>query len=131
MLNPYYVLIELVDSVPMDSYTMETIIMKLGNLKLTTLVLVLSMPIMATSVYASHELENQSIAPEVASDGHISWHEFRHELNGYPSINAIIDNQGQVTLSGHLETAYESNIISNLASKIRGASKIINLIDVD
>lgn len=105
--------------------------MKLDNSKLAALVLVLSMPIMAPSVYASHELGNQSTTPEVVSDGHISWHEFRHELGGYPGINAIMDSQGRVTLSGHLETSNESSIINTLASKIRGASKIINLIDVD
>ena len=104
--------------------------MTLNKLKLTALVVVLSTPLLAGTAYASHELETNS-APKAISDGHMSWHEFRHELTAYPSVNAVIDSQGRVTLTGHVESSIEASAIEALASKIRSASQIINRIDSD
>jgi len=65
------------------------------------------------------------------SDGHISWHEFRHEVAVYPQVNATIDHHGVVTLAGHVESSIDKNLIEKLARKIRGATDVRQTIGSD
>lgn len=105
--------------------------MKMNNIKMVALAAVVSSQLIGGAVYASHELENQAAVPEATSDGHMSWHEFRHELGVYPSVNAVIDHHGVITLTGHVDNSTDIHAIERLASKIRGATDVKNLIDAD
>lgn len=105
--------------------------MKMNNSKVLTLATIISMSLISGAAYASHELENQSSMSEQNNDGHISWHEFRHELGAYPAINATIDRNGVINLSGHVDSSFDSLLIEKLAMKVRGATDIRISIDTD
>ncbi len=105
--------------------------MKMNTVKLITLAAVVSMPLVGGTAYAQHELENQPAMPEQNNDGHISWHEFRHELGVYPTANANMDHHGVITLSGHVDSGIEKNSLERIAMKVRGATDIKNLINID
>ena len=105
--------------------------MKMNNIKMIALAAVVSTQLIGGAVYASHELENQAAVPDATADGHMSWHEFRHELGAFSGINASMDHHGIVTLSGHADDSGSKNMIERLASKIRGASDIRSTITAD
>ena len=105
--------------------------MKMNTIKMIVLAAVVSTQLIGGAVYASHELENQAAVPEATADGHMSWHEFRHELGVYPSVNAAMNHHGVITLSGHVDSSADKDVIERLASKIRGATDVKNLIGTD
>ena len=105
--------------------------MKINNIKMIALAAVVSTQLIGGAVYASHELENQAVVPEASADGHMSWHEFRHELSAFAGVNASMNHHGVVTLSGHTDDSSQKNAIEMLASKIRGASDIRSTINAD
>lgn len=79
---------------------------------------------------ASHELVQPPVDREPANT-HISWHEFKHDLGSYPSVNAFMDKNGIITLSGHTDSAYEKAQLDRLAKRVLGASDVINRILTD
>ena len=81
-------------------------------------------------VYAEHDLV-QKPAQQEPADPHISWHEFRHDLVSYAGITASIDHHGVITLAGHADSSPEKRKVYQLAMKVRGATKVINLIGTD
>ena len=105
--------------------------MKLNTIKLVSLAAAVSMPFIVGTVHASHELENQPQAPETSNDGHLSWHEFRHELGAYPTVTASMNHHGVITLAGHVDDSTDKLILERLAMKIRGATDIRSTIDSD
>ena len=105
--------------------------MKLNTIKLVSLAAAVSMPFIVGTVHASHELENQPQAPETSNDGHLSWHEFRHELGAYPTVTASMNHRGVITLAGHVDDSTDKLILERLAMKIRGATDIRSTIDSD
>ena len=100
--------------------------MKIDNIKMIALAAVISSQLIAGSAYAAHDLEGNSAMPEAAGDGHISWHEFRHDLGAYPGVSASMDHHGVVMLSGHMSSSVDLKKIAQLAAKIRGATDIKN-----
>lgn len=108
--------------------------MKIDNIKTIGLVAVVATQLVVGSAYAAHELESKSTAPvkktapvEVG-DGHISWHEFRHDLMSYSRVIARIDHHGVITLSGNVDNSTEIVAVEQLASKVRGATDIKSLV---
>ena len=71
---------------------------------------------------------NKSTAPIEASDGHLSWHEFRHDLISYSRVNARINHHGVITLSGNVDNSKDMVVVEQLASKVRGATDIKNVL---
>lgn len=65
------------------------------------------------------------------TDGHISWHEFMHELASYPQINAMMSDNGMITLTGHADGGMDRIRIADLASTVRGATEIRNNLTSD
>ena len=104
--------------------------MKKSIVKIVALAAIVSTQLLGGVLYASHELEKQPAVPE-ATDGHISWHEFRHELGAFPSVNASMDHHGVVTPAGHTDDSLQKNLVEKLASKIRGATDIKSTISAD
>ena len=104
--------------------------MKMNTVKIIALAAVVSTQLIGGVVYASHELENQAAVAE-STDGHMSWHEFRHELGVFVGVTASMDHHGVVTLAGHADDNSQKNLIERLASKIRGASDIRSTISAD
>ena len=104
--------------------------MKMSTVKIVALAAVVSTQLFGGVLYASHELEKQPAVAE-ATDGHISWHEFRHELGAFAQVNATMDHHGIVTLTGHTDDSTEKNLVEKLASKIRGATDIRSTISTD
>lgn len=82
------------------------------------------------TVHATHELKNLPVTQEEV-DGHISWHEFRHELLAYPSVNASMSQDGVITVTGHTDSVYGKRQIDGLANRVRGATDVNNLIVTD
>ncbi len=82
------------------------------------------------TAHATHELKSAPVANE-ESDGHISWHEFRHELLAYPSVNASMNQEGVITIIGHTNSRYGKNEIDRLANRVRGATEVDNSILTD
>ena len=82
------------------------------------------------NAFASHELVQPSVDQEPV-DTHISWHEFKHELGSYPSVNASMDDNGVITLIGHTDSSYEKAQLNKLAMRVSGASDVINRILTD
>ena len=105
--------------------------MKMNTVKLVTLAAIVSMPLIGGAAYASHELENQPQVSESSSDGHMSWHEFRHELGVFPSVTASMNHHGVITLAGHVDDSTDKLLLERLAMKIRGATDIRSTIDSD
>lgn len=99
-------------------------------MKYRIIVIALASVIFSTASIASHELESntQNLA---SPDGHISWHEFRHELIGFSGIEATISENGLVTLRGHVDDGIMKQNIEAIARKIRGATEIHNYIFTD
>lgn len=67
----------------------------------------------------------------VDGDRHISWHEFRHELNAYPQATSTMDRDGVVWIRGHVESGIERVRLERLARKVRGATDIRNHLQTD
>ena len=86
--------------------------------------------ILSVPAYATDELK-QPLVSEDPVDTHISWHEFRHDFGSYPSVTASMDHQGVIILTGHTDNAVEKSQLQNLALKVRGATKVTNLIGTD
>ena len=105
--------------------------MKIDNIKMIALAAVISSQLIAGSAYAAHDLGSTSAMPATAGDGHISWHEFRHDLGAFPGVNASMDHHGVVMLSGHMESSVDLTKIAKLAAKIRGATDIKNTMLAD
>ena len=103
----------------------------MNSSKVLSLATFISMSLIGGAAYASHELENQPFMSEQDNDGHISWHEFRHELGAYPAINATIDRNGVIYLSGHVDSSFDSLLIERLAMKVRGAKALRISVDTD
>ena len=91
---------------------------------------VLTFLVTSGNAFATHELA-QPPADQEPADTHISWHEFRHDLGAYPGVNAFMDKNGIVTLSGHTNSAYEKAQLNRLAIRVRGASDVKNRILTD
>lgn len=91
---------------------------------------IITLLVSAVPAYATHELE-QSSANQEPADTHISWHEFRHDVGSHPGVSASIDHHGLITLAGHTDSATEKSQLYNLAVRVRGASKVTNLIGTD
>lgn len=79
---------------------------------------------------AEHELD-KSIEPQIEQDNHLSWHQFRHELNNYTQIQAQMTHEGIVYLYGHVEDSTEKQRVERLAMRIRGAIEVRNQIYTD
>lgn len=92
--------------------------------------------VLITSVLASgmamseHEL-GQPKEAEVEQDNHLSWHQFRHELNSYTQIQAHMTHEGIVFLRGHADAATDKQRVERLARRIRGAVEVRNQILTD
>ncbi len=86
------------------------------------------------SAYAAHELVSKTTAPSnstdpvVPSDGHISWHEFRHDLVSYSRVDATMDHHGVITLTGNVDNSREMVAVEQLAAKVRGATDVKNIV---
>lgn len=113
-----------------NTVNLRIVKMKISTLKKITLASIVSSQLFGGALYASHELEKQPAIVEV-TDGHISWHEFRHELGAFSQVNATIDHHGVVTLAGHIDDSSDRNMVEMLASKIRGATDIRSTITSD
>lgn len=105
-----------------------------NTIKRSALTIVMATQLVIGSAYATHELvskdnaPSKSTAPKIPSDGHISWHEFRHDLVSYSRVSAMIDHHGVITLSGNVSSSTELMAIEKLASTVRGATDIKNRI---
>ena len=82
------------------------------------------------NAFASHELV-QPPADQDPDNPHISWHEFKHDLGSYPSVNAYMDDNGVITIIGHTDSAYEKSQLDKLAKRVSGASEVLNRILTD
>lgn len=85
----------------------------------------LSVPLLAG---ADDALPAASVA---RSDGHISWHEFLHELGSYPQARSTMSEDGVVSIYGHVDGGIERTRIEKLARKIRGATDVRSQLDSD
>ena len=47
------------------------------------------------------------------------------------SVNASMDHQGAITLSGHVDNGMDKQLLERLAMRVRGASRIKNLVNTD
>ncbi|MGQ7848044.1 BON domain-containing protein [Granulosicoccus sp. 3-233] len=99
-------------------------------MKLFIAVTLLALFVTFGNTYASHEIVQTPIQKDPV-DTHISWHEFRHDLGSYPSVNATMDSSGIITLSGHTDSVYEKAQLGRLAMRVLGASDIRNMIFTD
>ena len=79
---------------------------------------------------AENELE-KPIEPLVEQDTHLTWHQFRHELNNYTQIQAQMTHEGIVYLYGHVEDSTEKLRVERLAKRVRGAIMVRNQISTD
>ena len=97
-------------------------------MKLITVCTLLLSSLMLNSVYAKDALtiEPEPIQQPVQSDQHIAWHEFRHELISYPRVNAHITHDGIVILQGVVDNPHESVELEELASRVTGATQVVN-----
>ena len=91
---------------------------------LVTLPATLMLLIGASLSNADDTLLTQPSMPD--GDGHISWHEFRHELGAYPQASSAMDRDGVVWIRGHVDSGIDRNRLERLARKIRGATDIRN-----
>ena len=94
-----------------------------------TLAILIGIHAMGGSAYSDDKLQKRSAAKE--GDGHISWSEFRRELGNFPQVTATIKSNGVVTLAGHTDDGPDKNAVELIATKIRGATRIVNLIVTD
>lgn len=79
---------------------------------------------------AEHEL-GQPKKAEIVQNTHLSWHEFRHELASYTQVQANMNHEGMVFLTGHTDSALEKSQVEKLARRIRGAVKVTSQISTD
>ena len=82
------------------------------------------------NAFAAHDLVQPPVEQEPANT-HISWHEFRHELGAYPSVNAFMDKNGIITLTGHTDSVYGKAQLNKLARRVSGASDVKKWIGTD
>ena len=71
------------------------------------------------------EPELQSTRQPVQSDAHFAWHDFRVRLGRYPRVTASMTDGGVITLQGFVGP-FEGDKLEELASQVKGATKVIN-----
>jgi osmotically-inducible protein OsmY len=83
---------------------------------------------LANIAYAEDKLPKKPVS-EIAE--HMSWHEFRHELNSFPQVTASMTHEGMLTLAGHTDSTIEKRYVEGYARKVFGVAEIRNLISTD
>jgi osmotically-inducible protein OsmY len=83
---------------------------------------------LANIAYAEDKLPKKPVS-EIAE--HMSWHEFRHELNSFPQVTASMTHAGMLTLAGHADNNTEKQKIEGYARMVLGVAEINNLISTD
>ncbi len=70
--------------------------------------------------------EPEPIQQTVQSDSHIAWHEFRNNLGSHPRVYASMTDVGVITLWGRVSSPFEGDKLEELASQVKGATKVVN-----
>ena len=94
-----------------------------------TLAIIIGIHAMGGSAYSDDKLQKRSAAKE--GDGHVSWSEFQRELGSFTQVTATIDSNGVVTLWGHTDDQQGKSDVELIARKIRGVTRIRNIIFTD
>ncbi len=70
--------------------------------------------------------EPESTQQSVQSDPHIAWEDFRNRLGFHTRIYAGMTDGGVVTLWGLVSSPFEGDKLEELASRVKGATKVVN-----
>ena len=64
----------------------------------------------------------------VQSDSHIAWHDFRARLGSYTRVRDSMTDSGVISLWGFVDP-FEGDKLEVLASRVKGATKVVNYTD--
>lgn len=90
----------------------------------------LLLTLMSTVVNATDKLiiEPDPTQQPVQSDSHIAWQDLRARLGSYTRIRASMTDSGVISLWGFVDP-FERDKLEVLASRVKGATKVVNYTD--
>ena len=90
----------------------------------------LLLTLMSTVVNATDKLiiEPDPTQQPVQSDSHIVWQDFRARLGSYTRVRASMTYSGVISLWGFVDP-FERDKLEVLASRVKGATKVVNYTD--
>lgn len=90
----------------------------------------LLLTLMSTVVNATDKLiiEPDPTQQPVQSDSHIVWQDFRARLGSYTRVRASMTDSGVISLWGFVDP-FERDKLEVLASRVKGATKVVNYTD--
>lgn len=114
-----------------QEHTPLTAIRSLWRMYKMKIIIVSTLPLLSLMFNAANANdalidEAEPIQQTVQSDSRMTWHEFRIRSSIYTRVHANMTDGGVITLWGLVSNPFDGDKLANLASRVNGATKVVN-----